>query len=112
VGAIEAAVACGQIEELIEQAEDEYDLCIAMNETIKPWEADPEGDAAFAEYHPSFGQTKADFDLNTADEADTFKEVDEQLGLPAIAAASQSTDPKSVGSGAGTTVAGVTSAKQ
>ena len=113
MAAIEAAVSCGQIEELIEQAEDEYDLCVAMNETIKPWEADTEGDAAFAQYHPSFGQTQKDFDLALPDEADTFKEVDQELGLPALAASSaESTGKGATTNAGGTSVAGTTTAKQ
>lgn len=73
VATIEADVACGQIEELIEQAEDEYDLMIAMNETIRPWEDDPEGDEEFAEYHPPYGQEKSQFILEpTADEQKAF----------------------------------------
>ena len=81
VDGIEAAVSCGQVEELVEQAEDEYDLLLSMNEVILPWEPDPEGDALFAEYHPSFGQTKKDFDLTLPDEAKTWGDVDSKLGL-------------------------------
>jgi hypothetical protein len=89
VSAIEAAVSCGCIEELVEQAEDEYDLLLSMNEIIKPWEPDPEGDAVFADYAPSFGQTKKDFDFTLPDEAKTWGDVDTALGLkpPSTAAA-------------------------
>ena len=81
VAALEAAISCGQVEELIEQAEDEYDLVVAMNEDIRPWEADEEGDAAFTEYAPSFGQTKDDFVLTTSDEEELFKDLDKTLAL-------------------------------
>ena len=88
VEAIEQAIACGQLEELIEQAEDEFDLLVAMNESIKPWEADAEGDAAFTEYHPSYGQEKAHFVIEpTADEQKAFDSFDQQLGGGAAAAA-------------------------
>jgi len=84
VAAIEALVNCGQIEELVAQAEDQYDLLIAMNETIRPWEPDPDGDAAFADYHPSFGQTAADFSYtNLKDDAKIFQSIDAELGLAA-----------------------------
>ena len=81
VEAIEAAISSGQIEELIEDAEAEFDLLVAMNESIKPWEADEEGDAAFTEYHPSFGQEKKHFVIeHTAEEKKAFDELDGQTG--------------------------------
>ena len=86
VAAIEAAVSCGEIEELVEQAEEEYDLLVNMNEIIKPWEPDPDGDALFAKYHPSFGQTQKDFDLTLPDEEKTWGDIDAKLGIKAPAA--------------------------
>jgi NADH dehydrogenase (ubiquinone) 1 alpha subcomplex subunit 5 len=56
IQAIEDRIMCGQVEELIEQAEDELELLYAMNDEYKPWEADPEGDAEFAQWHPNFGE--------------------------------------------------------
>jgi len=56
---IERRVWFGQIEQLIEQAEDELDLTVAMNEEVKPWEEN----AAFrsemdAVVGPNFGETE------------------------------------------------------
>ena len=100
VEAIEAAINCGQIEELIEQAEDEFDLLVAMNETIRPWEDDKEGDDAFTEYHPSYGQEKAHFIVEpTADEQKAFDAFDQQQGGGAAAGA---------GSGAGASAGAAT----
>ena len=93
VDAIEKAIGSGQIEELIEDAEDEFDLLVAMNETIRPWEADEEGDAAFKDYHPSFGQEKKHFVIEpTADEQKAFDALGEQQ---------QQQQQPSSGSGAG-----------
>ena len=95
VAAIEAAISSGQIEELIEDAEDEFDLLVAMNETIQPWADDPEGDEAFTEYHPSFGQEKKQFVVEpTPDEQKAFDALNQQLdagdgGGAAAAAATQ-----------------------
>jgi len=81
VDAIEAAINSGQIEELIEDAEDEFDLLVAMNETIRPWEEDKEGDAAFTDYHPSFGQEKKHFIIEpTADEQKAFDALEQRAG--------------------------------
>ena len=97
VEAIEAAIGSGQIEELIEDAEDEFDLLVAMNEAIKPWEADVEGDEAFTEYHPSMGQEKSHFVVEpTAEEQKAFDSFEEQLsssGDGAAAAATQQSTP-------------------
>ena len=109
VSVIESTISCGQIEELIEQAEDEFDLVVAMNETIKPWEADPEGDEAFAEYHPSFGETLADYDLTLPNEAETFKEVDQQLGLRS---GDSTAGAGKTAAESGTTVTGTSAARQ
>eukprot|EP00457_Paulinella_chromatophora_P011087 gb/GEZN01011212.1/.p1 GENE.gb/GEZN01011212.1/~~gb/GEZN01011212.1/.p1 ORF type:complete len:263 (-),score=39.46 gb/GEZN01011212.1/:389-1135(-) len=44
-----------QAEELIEVAEDELDLLHHMNETIKPWDADPRHKEWEEMYYPEFG---------------------------------------------------------
>ena len=92
VEAIEAAIGSGQIEELIEDAEDEFDLLVAMNESIKPWEEDREGDEAFTEYHPSMGQEKKHFDIEpTAEEQKAFDAFEQQSGGDGGAAGSTAT---------------------
>lgn len=99
VEAIEAAIGSGQIEELIEDAEEEFDLLVAMNESIRPWEADAEGDEAFTEYHPSMGQEKRHFVIEpTADEQKAFDTFEQQQGgeggaAGATAAGKQETAP-------------------
>jgi len=50
IAAIEKLVNCGQVEELIVQAEDELELLVTMNEDFRIWEADPEGDAEYAQW--------------------------------------------------------------
>jgi len=59
--AIEKALWFGQIEELIQQAEDELDLLVTMNEEVKPWVEDPAMKAEVDELmSPRFGQTAED----------------------------------------------------
>jgi len=82
VESIELKLSCGQIEELIEQAENEYDLLIAMNEEYRPWLPDIDGDALFKTYHPSFGQSEKDQLWQTwCPDDDIWEEVDQELGL-------------------------------
>jgi len=80
---LEDAICSGQIEELIEQAENEYDLLIRMNEQYQPWLPDPEGDALFAATnYPSFGESGVDsMWLNWIPDDSIWKEVDEKYNL-------------------------------
>jgi len=47
---IEKHINSGQVEELIEQAEDELQLLITMNEDFRVWETDEEAAAEYAEW--------------------------------------------------------------
>lgn len=47
---IEDKISCGLAEELINQAEDELELLVSMNENFRVWEEDPEADAEYAEW--------------------------------------------------------------
>lgn len=57
--AIEQRIWYGQIEELIQQAEEELDLVVLMNEDVKPWVEDPAFKAeSEAIAMPNFGETE------------------------------------------------------
>jgi len=85
VEAIEAALSAGQIEELVSQAEDEYDLLIQMNEVLRPWTPAPETDAIFATFRQSFGQTeKYQVWQRWRPDDSIWEEVDKELGLKTI----------------------------
>jgi hypothetical protein len=63
VSAIESRLWSGQIEELIEQAENELDAVVLMNEEVRPWEKP--SDEALAQYAQvasgNFGQDPEQF---------------------------------------------------
>lgn len=52
IDAIEKQIECGHVEEIIEQAEDELELLVELNENQdpKPWEDDPLSDVTFDDY--------------------------------------------------------------
>lgn len=55
---IEKRIWYGQIETLIQHAEDELDLVVLMNEEVKPWIVDPAFEAEREEVElPNFGET-------------------------------------------------------
>jgi hypothetical protein len=90
VTAIESRLWSGQIEELIEQAENELDAVVLMNEEVKPWE---KPDAEILKQYqqlasPNFGQDPAQFATGkpaelTKEEAQAVEEfwkpIDEEI---------------------------------
>lgn len=93
---IEADTRCSAIEELIEEAEDEFDLLVAMNEVVKPWEADPESVELAKLYSPEFRETPEQHVKNwkPSDEESLFKEFDAIIGLTRPEATSTDSTPK------------------
>lgn len=63
MSAIESRLWSGQIEELIQQAENELDAVVLMNEEVKPWEApSAEQQAQYDQLaSPNFGQSFEQF---------------------------------------------------
>lgn len=86
---IEKRIWYGQIEELIEHAEDEMDLLVVMNEEVKPWVENPAFLAEMAANQgPNFGETVEQMlrttpipltDAEKAAEAAYWKPIDEEI---------------------------------
>jgi len=56
---IEDIIGCGQVEELIQQAEEELELMDLMNNEFKPFQKDPEMERQMEEtYNPIFGENQ------------------------------------------------------
>lgn len=94
---IEEDARLGNIETMVEEAEDEYNLLVAMNEVMKPWGPDPLGEEQVKDYHADFGERPDQHVKNWAptNEAETFNEFDEIIGLKQPAAETLATPSQS-----------------
>jgi len=80
---IEKQIECGHVEEIIEQAEDELELLIELNENQdpKPWEEDPLSDVTFDDYTYPNGITEEMVKNQQEESMDDLMAQVKELGL-------------------------------